>query len=330
MVTLYDVCEKTGLSTATVSRVINGSGLVKKETRERVLQVMKELNYRPSHAARMLAGGKTNTIGAVLPLLDNGYYVQVLRGIDNILTKENLKLLISFYHSEADLLEILTSLSGERRTDAIVLMNNPFFGPEKIRDLSRNNIPIALIGQNHKNARHIDSVLIDNYQGAYSAVEYLLKHQPQSLLLLTGPPNNYDSDERLRGAHQAIQDARFQRDVTILSSNYYHKGGREVFAEHIRQQGVFPDAIFAFNDAMALGVLDVLNDHHKKIPEDIQVVGFDNNEIGQYAGLSTVGFPMLKIGEEAARLVVKRIKDKDAKRVNIIMETTLIARKTTV
>jgi len=187
MVTLYDVCEKTGLSTATVSRVINGSGLVKKETRERVLQVMKELNYRPSHAARMLAGGKTNTIGAVLPLLDNGYYVQVLRGIDNILTKENLKLLISFYHSEADLLEILTSLSGERRTDAIVLMNNPFFGPEKIRDLSRNNIPIALIGQNHKNARHIDSVLIDNYQGAYSAVEYLLKHQPQSLLLLTGP-----------------------------------------------------------------------------------------------------------------------------------------------
>lgn len=330
MATLYDVCKKTGLSTATVSRVINGSELVKEATRARVLQAMEELNYRPSHAARMLASRKTDTIGIVLPLLDNGYYVQVLRGVDEVSTQENLKLMISFYHSESDLLENLASLGGEGRTDAIILMNNPFFGPEKVRELTGNDIPIALIGQDHGAIHAADSVLIDNVQGAYSAVEHLLESKPESLLLLTGPKNNHDSDERLNGAQKAIRDAAYPMDVAILHGDFYHQGGREVFAEYIERQGTFPDAVFAFNDAMALGVLDVLYDHNKQIPRDVQVIGFDNNEIAQYIGLSTVSFPMIQIGKEAARLVAERIKDAEAKQVTLTMETSVVARKTTV
>ena len=124
MATLYDVCDKCGLSTATVSRVINDSGLVKEKTRERVLEAIKDLNYRPSHAARILARRKTDTIGVILPLIDNGYYVQVLRGIDHVSTKENLKLLISFYHSDSDLSESLRSLGREGRADAIFAFND--------------------------------------------------------------------------------------------------------------------------------------------------------------------------------------------------------------
>jgi len=329
MATLYDVSEKTGLSTATVSRVINRSGLVKEETRERILQAMKELNYRPSHAARMLASRKTDTIGVVLPLLDNGYYVQVLRGIDEVSTKEDLKLMISFYHSESDMVEILASLGREGRTDAIILMDNPFFGPEKARELAGNEIPIALIGQDYAAIQAADSVLIDNVQGAYFAVAHLLESRPKSLLLLTGPKDNHDSDERLTGAQKAIKDATDPMDVTILHGNFYHQGGRKVFEEYIRKQGTFPDAIFAFNDAMALGVLDVLKDYNKQIPQDVQVIGFDNNEIAQYIGLSTVSFPMIQIGKEAARLVAERIKDAGTKQVTLTMETSVVARKTT-
>ncbi len=329
MATLYDVCKKTGLSTATVSRVINGSGLVKEETRERVLAAMRELDYRPSHAARMLAGRKTDTIGIILPLLDNGYYVQVLRGVDEVSTKENLKLMISFYHSKSDMLEILASLGREGRTDAIILMNNPYFGPEKVRELAGTDIPIALIGQDHGSVKAIDSVLIDNFKGAYSAVEHLLKNKPESLLLITGPKDNHDSDERLKGAQNAIQDAPYDVDVTILEGDYYHEGGRQVFDEYIAGRGAFPAAVFAFNDAMALGVLDVLNKYGKRIPDEIQLIGFDNNEIAQYIGLSTVGFPMMQIGEEAAQLVSKRIKNKDARPIRLTMATELIARKTT-
>ncbi len=329
MATLYDVCEKTGLSTATVSRVINGSGLVKDATRERVLKAMEELNYRPSHAARMLAGRKTDTIGVILPLLDNGYYVQVLRGIDEVSTREKLKLMISFYHSEADMVEILRSLSGEGLADGLILMNNPFFQSDRVRELAGKEIPVALIGQSHGSLKAMDSVLIDNFHGAYSAVEHLLKRKPERLVLLTGPKDNHDSDQRLQGAKKAIQDASSDADVTILIGDYYHDGGRAVFEAYVADGNSMPDAVFAFNDAMALGVLDVINQRQLRIPQDIQVIGFDNNEIGQYIGLSTVGFPMMQIGEEAARLVVERIRNSDTKPITLTMGTELIARKTT-
>ena len=330
MATLYDVCKKSGVSTATVSRVLNGSEAVKEETRERVLQAIKELNYRPNYAARMLAGRKTDTIGVVLPLLDDGFYVQVLRGIDHVATKENLKLLISFYHSDADLSETLDSLYAENRTDAIIVSNHTSLQPEKMRELTGDHIPIVLIAQNHGNIKAIDSVLIGNYQGAYRAVEHLLEHKPKSLLLLTGPDCIYDSQERLKGAQKAIADAPYAVDVTILKGNFYQEEGRRVFAEHISKQGTFPDAVFALNDAMAFGVLDVLRDASRQVPEETQVIGFDGTIMAESFGLSSVSVPMQQIGEETVRLAVERIRDKDAKPVTMTLETRLIARKTTV
>jgi LacI family transcriptional regulator len=328
MVTLYDICEKTGFSTATVSRVINGSGLVKEQTRERVLQVIEELNYHPNHAARMLAGRKTDTIGVILPLLDDGFYVQVLRGIDEVATQTNLKLLISFYHDELDLEDTLKSLCGESRTDAVLLSHHTRLQPAKIRELAGDDIPIVLIAQNHADTRGMDSVLIDNVQGAYRAVEHLLESRPKSLLLLTGPENN-DSRERLQGAQQAIQDAAYPVDVTISNGDFYHEGGGRVFEEHALRQSTFPEAVFAFNDAMAFGVLDVLHDAFIRVPEDVQIVGFDGTIMAQSIGLSTVSVPMRKIGEEAVRLATKRIKDKDAAPASVILETLLVARNTT-
>ena len=329
MATLYDVCKKTGLSTATVSRVINDSGLVKEETRELVLQAIKELNYRPSHAARMLAGRKTDTIGVVMPLLDDGFYVQVLRGIDHVATQEHLKLLISFYHNEVDLEESLDSLYAEGRTDAIIVSNHTSLQPEKIRELTGDDLPIVLIAQNHGITQAVDFVQMDNFQGAFSAVEYLLSHKPKHLLLLTGPDCIFDSRERLKGAQQAIADAPYKMDVTILQGNFYQEEGRRVFAEHISKQGTFPDAVFAFNDAMAFGVLDVLRDASRHVPEETQVIGFDGTIMAESMGLSSVRVPMREIGEEAVRLAAKRIGDKDAKPVTLKLETRLITRKTT-
>jgi LacI family transcriptional regulator len=329
MATLYDICKKTGFSTATVSRVINGSGLVKEETRERVLEAIKELNYHPSYAARMLAGRKTDTIGVVLPLLDDGFYVQVLRGIDQATTQENLKLLISFYHDEVDLEEALSSLGREGRTDAFIVSNHTSLQPDRMRELAGDDLPIVLIAQNHVNTKAVDSVLVDNFQGGYQAVEHLLEQKPETLLLLTGPEHIHDSRERLRGAQQAIQDAPYEVDVTLLVGNYYQEEGRRVFAEQVKERGAFPDAVFAFNDAMAFGVLDVLRDADVQVPEDIQLVGFDGTIMAQSIGLSTVSVPMRRIGEEAVRLATERIKDKDAEPVSVNLETQLVARKTT-
>ncbi|HSR87850.1 MAG TPA: LacI family DNA-binding transcriptional regulator, partial [Pontiella sp.] len=330
MATLYDVCEKSGVSTATVSRVINGSELVTDKTRDRVLKAIKELNYSPSHAARMLAGQKTDTIGIVLPVIANGYIVQVLSGIDHVAREENLKMMTCFYHDESDLESTIKCLCGEGRASAIILMNPTFITTEKVRELAGDDMPIILLSQVPEvSDASIDCVLIDNYQGAYCAVEHLLEGRPESLLLLTGAEHIYDSQERLKGAQQAIQDASYDMDVTILSGDFRHDRGRAVFEEHVKKEGAFPDAIFAFNDDMALGVLDVLNKNSKVISEDVQLIGFDNTEIAEYIGLSTIRVPMKEIGEEAGRLAANRIKNKDAKSTSVTFETSLEARKTT-
>ena len=329
MATLYDICKLTGLSTATVSRVINGSDLVRKETRQRVLAAIEELNYRPSHAARMLAGHKTDIIGVVLPLLDDGFYVQVLRGIDQVATQENMNLLISFYHSESDLVETLHSLCGEGRTDAVIMSNHTPLPPQKMRELAGEHIPIVLIAQNHENINAIDSVMVDNFLGAYHAVEHLLEPEPESLLLLKGPDSIFDSRERLRGALQAIDEASCKPEVIILEGNFYQEEGRRVFAEHIRKHGTFPDAVFAFNDAMAFGVLDVLRDASRHVAEETQVVGFDSTNMAEALGLSSIGVPMRKIGEESVRLAVERCRNKAMGPSTLTLGTQLITRKTT-
>jgi len=330
MATLYDVCEKTGFSTATISRVINGSELVREATRDRVLEAIEELNYSPNHAARMLAGQKTDTIGIVLPVIANGYIVQVLSGIDNVTREKNLKMMTSFYHDESDLVTTIKCLCGEGRASAIILMNTTFITTEKVRELAGDDMPIILLSQVPEVAdASIDSVLIDNYHGAYHAVEHLLERRPESLLLLTGAEHIYDSQERLKGARQAIQDAPYDVDLTILSGEFRHDRGRAVFEEYITKQGTFPDAIFAFNDDMALGALDVLNKNAKVIPEDVQIIGFDNTEIAEYIGLSTIRVPMEEIGEEAGRLAAKRIQSKDVKSTSVTFKASLEARKTT-
>jgi DNA-binding LacI/PurR family transcriptional regulator len=267
----------------------------------------------------------------ILPVIDDGYCVQVLRGIDRILRQENLKVIISTYHNEADLEETLGSLCGEGRANAIILLNNTGLRPDKVRKLTGDSTPIVLLGQEDERTvqADIDSVLIDNFQGAYCAVEHLLEQQPKSLLLLTGPDCIFDCQERLKGAQKAIQDATCKPEVTILKGNFYQEEGRRVFAEHIRTQGTFPDAVFAFNDAMAFGVLDVLRDASRRVPEETQVIGFDGTIMAQSFGLSSVMVPMQQVGEEAVRLAVERIKGEDAKQVTMTLETRLIARKTT-
>jgi LacI family transcriptional regulator len=209
-------------------------------------------------------------------------------------------------------------------------MNTTFISIEKVRELAGDKMPIILLSQVPEVAdASIDSVLIDNFQGAYHAVEHVLEHRPESLLLLTGAEHIYDSQERLKGAQRAIQDAPYEVNVTILSGEFRHDRGRAVFEEYMAEQGTPPDAIFAFNDDMALGVLDVLNTKSVVIPEDVQIIGFDSTEIAEYIGLSTIRVPMQEIGEEAARLAIRRIQNREANSTAVTVRTSLAVRKTT-
>lgn len=329
MATLYDVCKKTGLSTATVSRVINDSSAVTEKTRQIVLDAMKALDYRPNQAARMLAGKKTDTIGVIFPEIDNGFYVQVLRGIDNAAKEKSMHLLTAFYHDKNGLKDTLQSLSARGRTDAIVMINNDL-SDRQVKNLVNNSVPIVLIGHSAETSATFDVVGIDNTTGAYAAVGHLIEKGIENILLLTGPNDNFDSIQRLNGAKLAFEDAgKDFSKATVIESHFTYEGGIKHMTEYLESGKPLPDAIFAFNDRMALGAIEALNNKGHTVPEDLIMIGFDDTEIALYAGLTTVHVPMQDIGYEAANLAIRRVGQDKFNPSTITVNTSLSVRKST-
>jgi len=329
MATLYDVCKKTGLSTATVSRVINGSTAVTEKTRNVVLDAMKELDYRPNQAARMLAGKKTDTIGVIFPEIDNGFYVQVLRGIDNAAKEANLHLLTAFYHDKTGLKHTIESLASRGRTDSIVMINNDL-SDRQVKNLVNDAVPIVMIGHSAETSATFDVVGIDNTNGAATATTHLLEKGIEDILLLTGPADNFDSIQRLSGARMAYEDAgKDFSKATMLESHFTYEGGIEQMSEFLDAGNPAPAAMFAFNDRMALGAIEALKAKGIAVPEDVIVVGFDDTEIALYAGLTSVHVPMQDIGYEAATLAIRRIGQKTFNPSTITVSTSLTVRGST-
>jgi DNA-binding LacI/PurR family transcriptional regulator len=329
MATLYDVCKKTGLSTATVSRVINDSSAVTEKTRKIVQDAIKELDYRPNQAARMLAGKKSDTIGVIFPEIDNGFYVQVLRGIDNAAREANLHLLTAFYHDKAGLKHTIQSLAARGRTDSIVMINNDL-SDRQVKNIVNNAVPIVMIGHSAETSASFDVVGIDNTNGAAAAVTHLLEAGIEDILLLTGPADNFDSIQRLNGAKMAYEDAgKDFSKATVLESFFTYEGGIQHMTEYLDAGNPVPSAMFAFNDRMALGAIEALKAKGKSVPEDLIVVGFDDTEIALYAGLTSVHVPMQDIGYEAANLAIRRIGQDKFNPSTVTVTTSLTMRGST-
>ena len=165
---------------------------------------------------------------------------------------------------------------------------------------------------------------------AAAAVSHLLDKGLNDILLLTGPEDNFDSIQRLNGAKMAFKDAGADfSKVRLLESHFTYEGGIEHMTEYIKAGNPLPQAIFAFNDRMALGAIEALKNAGKSVPEDLQVVGFDDTEIALYAGLSSIHVPMQDIGYEAANLAIRRIDQDKFNPSTITVTTSLTVRGST-
>lgn len=288
---------------------------------------MKELDYRPNQAARMLAGKKTDTIGVIFPEIDNGFYVQVLRGIDNAAKEAGLHLLTAFYHDKTGLKHTLQSLASRGRTDSIVMINNDL-SDRQLKNLVNDAVPIVMIGHSAETSASFDVVGIDNTNGAAAAVAHLLEKGIDDVMLLTGPADNFDSMQRLNGVKMAFEDAgKDFSKARIIESFFTYDGGIQHMTEYLDAGNPAPEALFAFNDRMALGAVEALKNKGLSVPEDVIVAGFDDTEIALYAGLTSVHVPMMDIGYEAANLAIRRVDQKKFNPSTITVTTSLTVRK---
>lgn len=300
--TLYDVSRLSRVSSATVSRVFSAKTKVSDEIRERVLAAAKELHYEPSHAARALAGRKTLTLGAIFPEIASGFYADVLAGIDEVAAENGFDVLAAFVGKHRDRPELVKRLLRQGRVDALLLLNlddTLDLDPESI-----DRLPIVLI-DHEITGSHLPVVGMDNVGGAEAMVEHLFAEGHRRIAALTGPTGNFDSDQRLLGCRRAAARLGVTMDEDlILTGSFTLDSGAKAARDYLETRKPLPDAIFCFNDSMAIGVMNEFQQAGISVPGDVALAGYDNVEAAAHLSLTSIAGPMRLMGQTAARMTV--------------------------
>ncbi len=306
LATIRDVARTAGVSIATVSRVFNDNKLVSPETAERVLKVAKSLDYWPNSAAQSLSTRCNHTLGVLLPDLFGEFYSEVIRGIDRQARLNDYQTLLSSSHaSSQDVLNASRAMLG--RIDGLIMMA-PDEATIDIVERIRRRVPVVLLNPRGVVER-CHRVSVQNYEGARAAVEHLLSLGHREIALISGPEDNVDAEERLRGFRDALADAGLDPDRSlIVPGDFSEMSGFEAGLSILQHQPR-PTAAFACNDSMAVGLVSAVGRAGSKVPEDLAVVGFDNITIAEYLNppLTTVHVDACNLGQHAVDLMLSAI-----------------------
>ncbi|WP_038184383.1 LacI family DNA-binding transcriptional regulator [Vibrio rhizosphaerae] len=305
MATIIDVCKAAGVSKATVSRVINGSPQVKEKTRTRVLDAMKSLGYQPNVLAQALATNTSNTIGLILPHFDSYYFGSILKQTAQTLQKSQKKLFVMESHnSDAGEIEALNTLA-QQRCDAIMIYSRHLSEPQLIHYQEQLQRPLVILNRS-LSTQQLISFSFDQYQLGSLAVNHLLQLGHRHIACLTTPLNHQTGQLRL----QAYRDHLAQNNIPvnealIVEGESTHVWGYNAVMQLLDQGQTF-SAIFSCNDDMALGAIRALYERGLSVPQDISVMGIDNEPAAFYAipSLSTVSLPVEQLTIDATNLAV--------------------------
>lgn len=306
-VTIRDVARRAGVSVATVSRYINQSALLAEETRLRVQSAMSDLKYIPSVCARNLATHRTQTVGLLLTEIFGEFFTPLLEGIEKVTSSADFNLLISTPsrpgpHSNLPI--------GPHNTDGLLVFLDSVTHSE-LNQLYAVHFPVVLIHQSPPKDMKIPCVTIENKAASHRVVDHLIEaHNRRRIVFLSGPEGNEDSYWREIGYQQALLNHHIPLDPTLIGHGEYDREAARKTIQQMLTDGVRFDAVFSSDDESALGVYSALKDAGIRIPEDISVVGFDDQLLASYIHppLTTIHAPTREVGQEAARQLIQLIK----------------------
>ncbi len=326
MVTIKDVARAAGVSVATVSRVHNDSTLVTADTRGRVRAVAARLGYSPHAGARSLSTRKTNGIGVLLPDLHGEFYSELIRGIDQRAQRHGFHLLLASSHDEkAAIAAALQSMRG--RVDGLIVMSPAPGAHLPVRDLT--SFPVVLLNSAAVGAA-FDSLAIGNAEGAAQMVQHLVALGHRHIAMIRGPARNHDAAERLRGYHAALRAAGIAPGPELeAQGDFIDASGFAAGLELLRRQPR-PTAIFAANDAMAIGALSALREAGVRVPQEMAVAGFDDIPMARYMHppLSTVRVDIAALGERATDRLLEAVTSRRRhKKRQEVLPVTLVIRE---
>jgi LacI family transcriptional regulator len=307
--TIRTVADLAGVSTATVSHVINDTRSVSAPLTARVLEAMEQLHYHPDVVARSLRRRETLTLGLLVPSIEIPFFAVVARDVEAAANDAGYSVILCNSSWSLDReLQYLNNLLA-RRVDGLLCISLEMTA-EHIAPLLRRNTPVVLFDEGTMRGIELDAVEIDNFQGAYDATAHLLALGHRRIGCITGLGNSPLNDARIRGYRQALERDGIPFDANLLFAGDYSPASGLAHGRALLASAAPPTAVFAFNDLMAMGVMQAAHERELRIPDDVAVIGFDGLALTEHIcpPLSTIAQPTAAMSAAAIGMLLDRIK----------------------
>ncbi|WP_373893756.1 LacI family DNA-binding transcriptional regulator [Virgibacillus sp. CBA3643] len=302
MTTIRDVAKLANVSVATVSRVINDNGYVNENTKQKVKDVVRKLNYRPNDVARSLFKGKSKMIALFVPDIKNPFFPELARAVEDISNKHGYTFILCNTDNDPNKEMAYLHALLQKSIDGIILVSNTM-STNQIKDM---NVPV--IALDRKISSEIISVTVNNKEGARQAVQYLRKQGCKRIAHISGPENVSSAKGRLEGYLEEVKNEKWFASDFICTGNYTVDKAFQSTKELLQRDAEI-DGIFVANDLMGVGVLKAVESLNIKVPDELSIIGFDGIELGEITtpSLTTMAQPIYHIGKRAAELLIQRI-----------------------
>ncbi|MDE1329501.1 substrate-binding domain-containing protein [Vibrio aestuarianus] len=328
MATMKDIARLAGVSTSTVSHVMNKSRFVSEDIAERVNKAAQDLNYAPSALARSLKMNRTRTIGMLVTTSTNPFFGEVVKGVERSCYHKGYNLILCNTEGDNERMKASINTLLQKRVDGLLLMCSTLEG-ERIEVFDRYpDIPVVVMDWGPMLFAS-DKIQDNSLSGGYIATNYLIECGHKEIGCITGPLIRHQAQMRYEGYKRAVLEAGLEINPQwIVESDFECEGGYEAF-NRMLEKGPLPSSIFVSNDMMAMGVLNAAHEKGIRIPEDVSIMGYDDIHIARFMSpaLTTVHQPKYRLGKVAVETLLKKLEKETLEPQVVQLDPTLVVRK---
>ena len=326
--TIREVAKKAGVSPATVSRVISQSGYVSETTRNKVLMTIRELDYRPNIIARSMVTKATHTIGLVVTDITNPFFAQLSRGIEEITWNNGYTLILANTDEDLSREQAIVQALQEKQVDGLILVPASSNNAPHLFELIKQGIPIVLVDREVVGLP-VDKVMVDNEEGAYTAVSHLIELGHRRIAILLDNLDITTNIERLVGYRRALKDHHITIEENLIKSCQYTQQSAYEIVKELLLSADRPSALFTTNNFMTMGAIKAIREAGLRVPEDLALVGFDDLEYEQLHSpqLTVVSQPITAMGNIAGQRIIAKLRGDNNPPMEIRLKTHFIVRE---
>jgi LacI family transcriptional regulator len=330
-VTIYDIASALNISIATVSRALKNDPVVNKKTRKKIFDLAEQMGYRTNHFARNLRLQHTHTIGIIVHELNSNFITSVLAGVEKVTTEAGYDLIIA--HSNESFTKEIANAKNlfEKRVDGLIAsLSFDTRNLDHFKPFIDKGVPVMFFDRVEQDGNNT-VVIIDNCKCGYQATQHLIEQGCKRIVHITSDLRRNVYSQRHKGYKDALYDAGIPFDESLLIINDLSEKAGIESAIQILKMKPLPDGAFITNDFVAAVCMRTLKEHGVRIPEDIAIVGFNNDAIGKLIepAMTTINYPGMEMGEITARNLIDHLKGTgNIQNTNtIIIRSNLIVRK---